>query len=416
MSGATLDPRYSATRSAPKRRMELRWSDPRLRAIVFQVLIVAAIAAVIYYFVSNARQHLTEQHVTTGFGYLDRNAGFQIAESPIPFDGAVNSYGLAVVVGVLNTIKVSVIGIVLATVLGTLVGVGRLSRNWLLSRLCGFYVEVVRDIPVLLQLFFWYILLQTALPTIGDFRGWLRDGHVPLQWNPLPGVYVSQRGLRFPALDWMPAHNWALLACAVGIAGTVLLSRRAKARQEETGHHPLVWPFGVLLVLGLPMIVWAALGAPFTLDMPALRGFNFAGGSFLSPEFFALEFGLVVYTAAYIAEIVRSGILAVPKGQWEAAGALGLTTGTTLRRIILPQAMRVVIPPMTSQFLNLTKNTSLAVAIGYADLMSVTGTILNQTGQSPEAIAVAMAVYLIISLSISAYMNWFNGRIALRER
>ena len=416
MSGATLDPRYAAPRTAPRRRMEFRWSDPRLRAIVYQVLIIGFVVAVLAWFVGNARQHLTEQHVTTGFGYLDRNAGFQIAESPIGFDGAVNSYGLAVVVGVLNTLKVSVIGIVLATVLGTAIGIGRLSNNWLLGRMCAFYVEVVRDIPVLLQLFFWYILLQTALPTIADFRGWARDGHTPLQWNPLPGVFISQRGLRFPALDWMPAHSWAALACLVGIVLTLVLSRRARHRQEATGVKPAVWPWGLLLVVGLPVLAWATLGAPFTLDMPVLRGFNFAGGTFLSPEFFALEFGLVVYTAAYIAEIVRSGILAVPRGQWEAANAIGLKSGTLLRRIILPQAMRVIVPPMTSQFLNLTKNTSLAVAIGYSDLMSVTGTILNQTGQSPEAIATAMAVYLVISLSISAYMNYFNTRIALKER
>ena len=416
MSGATLDPRYAAPRSAPKRRVELRWSNPRLRAVVYQIVIVAAVVGIFWYFVSNAREHLTEQHITTGFGYLERNAGFQIAESPIPFDGAVNSFGLAVVVGVLNTIKVSVIGIVFATILGTLIGVGKLSRNWLLSRLCGVYVEVVRNIPVLLQLFFWYILLQTAFPTIRELREWLRSGHVPVQWHPLPGVYISQRGLRFPTLNWMPAHGWALLACAVGIAATLFLSRRARRQREITGRKPLVWPFGLLLVLGLPVVVWAALGAPFALDMPTLGGFNFSGGSALTPEFFALEFGLVVYTASYIAEIVRSGILAVPKGQWEAAGALGMAGGTVLRRIVLPQAMRVIIPPMTSQFLNLTKNTSLAVAIGYAELMSVTGTILNQTGQSPEAIAVAMAVYLAISLSISAYMNWFNNRIALKER
>lgn len=416
MSGATLDPRFAAARVAPKRRMELKWSDPKFRAIVFQILIVGLVVGVLAYFVSNARQHLTEQHVTTGFGYLERNAGFQISESPIDFDGAVNSYGLAVVVGILNTVKVSVIGIVLATVLGTLIGVGRLSTNWLLSRICAVYVEVVRDIPVLLQLFFWYILLQTGLPTIADFRGWTRDGHIPFQWNPLPGVFISQRGLRVPSLDWMPAHSWATLACAAGIALTLFVAHRAKIRQEATGTRPAVWPWGLLLVVGLPVLVWAVLGAPFTLELPALRGFNFVGGSFLSPEFFALEFGLVVYTSAYIAEIVRSGILAVPKGQWEAANAIGLKPGMMLRRIVLPQAMRVIIPPMTSQFLNLTKNTSLAVAIGYSDLMSVTGTILNQTGQSPEAIAIAMAVYLFISVSISAYMNYFNGRIALKER
>lgn len=416
MSGAILDPRYGTVRAAPKRRITLKWSDPRLRAIVSQVAIVGLVVAVIAYFVGNAREHLLEQHVTTGFGYLDRNAGFQIAESPVPFNGAVNSYGFAVVVGVLNTLKVSAIGVVLATLLGTLIGVGRLSANWLLSRVCAVYVEVVRDIPVLLQLFFWYILLQTGLPTIADFRGWTRDGHIPFQWNPLPGVFISQRGLRVPMLEWMPAHSWAALACLVGIVLTVVLGRRARRRQEATGVKPAVWPLGLLLIIGLPVLIWAALGAPFTLEMPALRGFNFTGGAFLSPEFFALEFGLVVYTAAYIAEIVRSGILAVPKGQWEAAGAIGLRPGTTLRRIILPQAMRVIVPPMTSQFLNLTKNTSLAVAIGYSDLMSITGTILNQTGQSPEAIGIAMAVYLVISLSISGYMNYFNGRIALRER
>ncbi len=217
-------------------------------------------------------------------------------------------------------------------------------------------------------------------------------------------------------LDWATAHWWTLAAFLVGLALTLAWSRRARERQAATGRRPPVWPVGVVLIIGLPVLVWALLGAPFQLDMPQLRGFNFQGGATLTPEYFALTFGLVLYTAAFIAEIVRSGILAVPTGQWEAGEALGLSRGAVLRRIVLPQTVRIIVPPMTSEYLNLVKNSSLAVAVGYQDVTSIADTVLNQTGQAIEGIAYIMAVYLTISLGISFFMNWYNARIALVER
>jgi general L-amino acid transport system permease protein len=298
---------------------------------------------------------------------------------------------------------VAVIGIVLATILGVLIGIGRLSKNYLLAKLTGFYVETLRDIPLLLQLLFWYTMLQ-GLP--GPKQAW-HLGNV---------VFLSNRGLKIPEIVWQPAHSWALAAFVLGLIGTMLWSRRARRQQEATGVRPAVWPVGLALLVGLPVVIWAALGAPLQVDLPALRGFNFQGGGTFSPEYFALLLGLVTYTASYIAEIVRSGIQAVAQGQWEAAEALGLRRGLVLRQIVLPQAMRVIIPPMTSQYLNLTKNSSLAVAIGFQDIVSIANTTLNQTGQAIEGIAVIMAVYLTISLSISLFMNWYNAHIALVER
>ncbi len=403
MSGATFDPRLQPARAAPKRRMQLAWSDPKFRSIVSQVAIVGLVLAIVAYLVHNTNRNLAARHIATGFAFLGGMAGIPIGESPIPYNPATDTYFYALVIGVLNTLKVAIIGIVLATIWGTLVGIARLSKNWLLARLAGLYVEVIRDIPVLLQLLFWYGVLQ-ALPTVRNAA------------NPLPGVFLSNRGIKVPLLDWQPAHSWALLGFLIGLAGTIAWSRVAARRQAETGHRPPVWPAAIGLLVGLPLLIWAALGAPFTLDIPIKGGFNFRGGGTISPEYTALTLGLVIYTASYIAEIVRSGIQAVPQGQWEAAGALGLRPGGVLRHIVLPQAMRVVIPPMTSQYLNLTKNSSLAVAIGYQDLMSVDQTTLNQTGQAIEAIALAMAVYLFISLSISLFMNWYNARIALVER
>jgi general L-amino acid transport system permease protein len=264
-------------------------------------------------------------------------------------------------------------------------------------------VETLRDLPLLLQLLFWYTILQ-GLPA-------------PRNAMSIAGtVYLSNRGLKLPTLNWEFAHTAALLAFLVGAAGTWLWNRHAELRQEATGVRPAVWPVALALLLILPLLVWAVMGAPLRWDVPALHGFNFQGGASVSPEFFALLVGLVTYTACYIAEIVRSGIQAVPSGQWEAAGALGMKRGAILRHIVLPQALRVIVPPMTSQYLNLTKNSSLAVAIGYQDLVSIANTTLNQTGQAIEGIAVIMAVYLTISLSISLFMNWYNSHIALVER
>jgi general L-amino acid transport system permease protein len=403
MSGATVDPRLTAARQAPKKAMQLRWSDPRFRNLVWQVVIIGIVGAIVWYLVSNTNRNLASRHIATGFGFLSRNAGIPIGESLIPYDPAVSTYGDALWIGVLNTLKVAIIGIVLATLWGTLLGVGRLSKNWLIAKLSAVYVEVIRDVPVLLQLLFWYMIVQTLPPPRQSF-------------HPMDGVFISNRGLKLPLLNWVQADWWVLGAFLVGALGTIMWSKAADKKQAETGVRPKVWPVAIGLLLVLPALVWAALGAPFTLDVPVLRGFNFAGGGSISPEYTALTLGLVIYTSSYIAEIVRSGIQAVPSGQWEAAGALGMRPGAVLRQIVLPQALRVIIPPMTSQYLNLTKNSSLAVAIGYQDVVSIANTTLNQTGQAIEGIAMIMAVYLTISVSISLFMNWYNTKIALVER
>ncbi len=418
MSGAAIDPRLVPARTAPRKALQLSWSDPRFRNIVWQVVILGTLAAIVWYLVHNTQQNLMARHIATGFGFLGLTASMPIGEHLISYESSVSTWGRALVIGVLNTFKVAVVGVVLATLWGTLVGVARLSKNWLIAKLAATYVEVLRDIPVLLQLFFWYGLLQ-ALPVPKVAFAPPADGSpVPLSTlHPLPGVFLSNRGLQVPVLEWEQAHWAALAALAVGILGTMAWSRIARRRQDATGVRPLVWPVAAALVVGLPMAVWAVMGAPFTLEMPVPGRFNLTGGTTLiSPEYGALTFGLMLYTAAYIAEIVRSGILAVPTGQWEAAGALGLRPGRVLRQVVLPQALRVIIPPMTSQYLNLTKNSSLAVAIGYQDVTSVANTTLNQTGQAVEGIAVLMAVYLVISLGISLAMNRYNARKALVER
>ncbi len=383
--------------------MRLSWSDAKFRNLVWQAVVLGGLGALVFYLVHNTSRNLTARHIATGFGFLGRTAGIPIGEHLISYDPAIDTYGRAILIGLLNTLKVAVVGIVLTTILGTAIGIARLSKNFLLARFAAVYVEVIRDVPVLLQLLFWYTLLQT-LPGVRQ------------AWSPVPGVFFSNRGIKLPSLDWQPADSWAAAAFLVGLAGWALLSRAARRRQAATGVRPRIWPAAIGLLVGLPVVVWAALGAPFTLDVPVRAGFNFRGGATISPEYAALTLGLVIYTASYIAEIVRSGIQAVPLGQWEAAAALGLRPRTVLRRIVLPQALRIVIPPMTSQYLNLTKNSSLAVAIGYQDLVSIDETTLNQTGQAIEGIALVMAIFLVISLSISLLMNWYNARMALTVR
>jgi general L-amino acid transport system permease protein len=397
---AGTDPRL--LRAPPRRPIRLSWADERVRAVVWQVVVVGIVGAIAWWLWSNTVHNLEVRRIATGFGFLWREAGLPVAESLIPYN-PTNTYFRALLVGLLNTLKVAVVGVVLATVIGTLIGIARLSKNWLLAKLAGIYVEVIRDVPLLLQLLFWYALLQ-GLPG-------------PRQaLQPLPDVFLSNRGLKLPFIDWQPAHWWALLAFVAGTVAAFAWRRVAIARRMRDGRPRPVWPVALLLILGPPVAVWAALGAPWTPDVPVLRGFNFQGGLTLSPEYFALLTGLVMYTAAFIAEIVRAGILAVPHGQWEAAQALGLRPPQVLSRVVLPQALRVIIPPMTSQYLNLTKNSSLAVAIGYQDIVSIANTTLNQTGQAIEGIAIIMLVYLTISLSISLFMNWYNAHIALVER
>ena len=403
MSGAVIDPRQSPLRAAPKKALSLRWSDPRFRNIVWQVVVLGVVAAIVWYLVQNTSRNLAARRIATGFAFLGRTAGIPIGEALIDYDPSVNTYGRALIIGLLNTLKVAVVGVVLATILGTVVGVARLSKNWLIARLSAVYVEVIRDIPVLLQLLFWYTALQ-GLPVPKN------------SFHPLPGVFLSNRGIKVPLVEWSSPFWWALAALVLGIIATVTWSRTATRNQEATGVRPKVWPAALVFLVGFPVLVWGALGAPFAVEMPELHGFNFVGGLTLSPEYGALTLGLLIYTSSYIAEIVRSGILAVATGQWEAAAALGLRNSTVLRQIVLPQAMRVIIPPMTSQYLNLTKNSSLAVAIGYQDVVSIDMTTLNQTGQAIEGIAAVMLIYLVISLSISLLMNWYNARIALVER
>ena len=379
------------------------WRDPWVRGIVLQVVFVAVIVGLIAFFAHNTIVNLRRQSIASGFGFLDREAAFGIGESLIPYSPA-DTYARAFLVGLTNTLYVSVIGIVLATVLGTVMGLARLSSNWLVAKLAAIYVETFRNIPLALQLLFWWALLRGAAPPPRE------------AWQPLPGMFVSNRGILFPVPREDPAHLTMAIAGIVGIVIAYAVHRWAKQRQEATGQQfPAGWA-GLGLVIGLPLLVFLAYGAPLELDWPALRGFNFAGGSGVSPEFGALLIGLVVYTGTFIAEIVRAGILAVNWGQSEAAMALGLRSGHRMRLVVLPQALRVIIPPMTSEYLSLTKNSSLAVIIGFPDLVSIANTTINQTGQAVEGIAMIMAVYLVISLAISLAMNLYNRAVALVER
>jgi general L-amino acid transport system permease protein len=378
-------------------------NDPNARAVFFQILVLGGVALLGWYLVSNVLENLARQNIATGFSFLDREASFAIGESMIPYTPA-SSYSQALLVGFLNTIKVAVLGIVLATILGTIIGIARLSSNFLVAKLASIYVEVIRNIPVLLQLFFWYAVIGESLPGPREAL------------NPLPGVFLSNRGMKFPALADDPIWIWVGLAILIAFVGIWLLARWARKRQEATGKQFPTVLASIGVLIALPLLTWFAGGAPTALDLPKLQGFNFRGGTSISPEFAALLMGLTIYTASFIAEIVRSGIRAVNWGQTEAASALGLHRGTVLRLVVLPQALRIIVPPTTSQYLNLTKNSSLAVAIGYPDLVSVANTTLNQTGQAIEAVSIMMTVYLTISLGISLFMNWYNKHIALVER
>ena len=366
----------------------------RSRALFFQIVALAAVLGALAYIVHNTMVNLETRKIASGFAFLGREAGFEIGESPFVAYSAADNYGRALLVGLLNTIRVAVIGVVLATMLGTLVGLARLSTNWLLARIADAYVEVIRNIPLLVQLFFWYVVITDKLPGPREAM------------NPLPGVFLSNRGIAVPGVESHPAHLWMLFAFITGLAIAGFVARWARARQERTGQPFASFWAGAGIALGMPLAVFLAAGAPGKLDVPQFSGFNFAGGVVLTPEYATLLMGLVAYTAAFIGEIVRAGILAVHRGQVEAANALGLSRPQALRLVVIPQAMRVIIPPLTSQYLNLTKNSSLAVAIGYPDLVSIANTSINQNGQAIEGIAIIMAVYLTVSLSISAFMNW----------
>ncbi|GAA6156899.1 amino acid ABC transporter permease [Pyruvatibacter sp. HU-CL02332] len=379
-------------------------NDPRVRGIVYQLLTLLVVVWIGVEFWTNAVSNLERANIASGFGFLDTTAGFGIVQTLIEYTEE-SSYGRAFFVGLFNTLIVAFFGIILATVIGFLVGIGSLSRNWLIRQICVAYVEVMRNIPLLLHLFFWYFGVLRAVPGPRE------------SLNFLDSVFVNNRGIYFPRPEGGDGFGLVLILVAIGIAASFFIARWARKRREQTGQPfpVLYWSLG--LIVGLPLAVFLLLGMPLTFDYPALKGFNFRGGIVMIPEFISLVLALSIYTAGFIAENVRSGIQSVNKGQTEAAYALGIQPGPTMRLVIIPQAMRVIIPPLTSQYLNLTKNSSLAVAIAYPDLVSVfAGTVLNQTGQAVEILFLTMSVYLTLSIITSILMNWYNSRIALVER
>jgi general L-amino acid transport system permease protein len=416
-------------------------NNPRIRSAIYQAVLLTAVLWFGYEFALNARANLEAQQITSGFGFLTQTAGFGINQSLIPFS-ETDSYGRVFVVGLLNTLLVSALGILLATVLGFLIGIARLSPNWLVARLAGGYVELIRNLPLLFQILFWYLAVLGTLPgprqsiPIGlqPLVGWIANGFAALERYGMPGgatqwlralgewigppeVYANNRGLFVPRPIFGDGSDLVVTAFVLAIVAALVLRVLARRRQARTGRRlPVLWP-ALGLIIGAPAVVLALTGFPIAFEQPVLRGFNFVGGFRLYPEFVALLIALTTYTAAFIAEVVRAGILAVSSGQTEAARALGLRRALTLRLIVVPQALRVIVPPLTNQYLNLTKNSSLAVAIGYPDLVAVfAGTTLNQTSQAIEIIAITMAVYLSISLLTSALMNWYNARIRPAER
>lgn len=378
-------------------------NDPDKRAILYQIGVTAMVALLGYYLISNTLANLERQAIATGFGFIEKESAFEIGETLISYSAA-DTYGKALLVGALNTLLVAFIGIILTVILGTFIGIARLSTNWLVSKLAAAYIEVFQDIPVLLQLFFWYAFFYEMLPS-------------PRQaLNPFTGLFLCNRGMIFAIPEYHPAFKYMGFAFLAGCVVVFFMRRWARKRQALTGKSFPVFSASIGLLIGLPLMTWLLAGMPTAMSIPVLKGFNFKGGLSVSPEFSALLLGLVLYTAAFVAEVVRAGIQSVSHGQSEAAMAIGLKPGQVLNLVILPQALRVIIPPLTSQMLNLTKNSSLAVAIGYPDFVSVAGTTINQTGQAMEGVALIMAVYLCFSLATSAFMNWYNKKMKLVER
>lgn len=381
------------------------YNDPKVRSIAYQVALCLIILFLVYGAVSNAIENLRRANIASGFGFWNNTAGFDISQTLIAYSSQASTYGRAFWVGLLNTLLVAGLGIVFATVLGFVIGISRLSKNWLLAKVAGSYVEIIRNLPLLLQLLFWYNAVLKALP---DIRESITVGGA---------LYLNNRGLFLPKPSTLTGFGWVEIAFIGGIVASIAFYIWARRRQERTGQQaPTLW-VTLGLVVGLPIVVFLLSGAPILFESPQAGRFNITGGIEVLPEFAALLFGLSIYTAAFIAEVVRAGLLAVSRGQVEAAYSLGLQPRPTLRLVVIPQAMRVIIPPLTNQYLNLTKNSTLAVAIGYPDLVQVfTGTVLNQTGQAVEVVAITMLVYLTISLLTSFAMNVYNRRMALVER
>ncbi|MBO6719357.1 MAG: amino acid ABC transporter permease [Rhizobiaceae bacterium] len=380
-------------------------NDPKIRAWIVQIVLLVALVWLAWVGIQNMFDNLRAANISSGFGFLSRNAGFAISQSLIEYEQGTSTYGRVFIVGLLNTLLVAVVGIVIATILGFVVGIARLSNNWVIARLATVYVETLRNIPLLLQIFVWYFAVLRFLPDRRDSLslGFLGQLNISGWYAPKPiytdGIYV------------------VLAALLIAIVGIVILARWARKRQEATGERFPVFRTAVAAIILLPLIGYFIGGMPLSFEYPTQGNFGPRGGARVYPEFIGLLLALSTYTGAFIAEIVRAGILGVNKGQTEASYALGLRPGHTLRLVIVPQALRIIIPPLTSQYLNLTKNSSLAVAIAYPDLVSVfAGTALNQTGQAVEILLMTMLTYLTLSLLISAFMNWYNAKMALVER
>lgn len=392
----------SPPRTPPTKR-DWSWRSKHVRGLIYQVVALALIGLAVWVLASNTLTNMRVRGIQSGFDFLGSPAGFDIGEAVVPYNSN-DPYWMAFLIGVLNTLRVAIVGIVLTTILGTLLGIGRFSNNALIRGLCYSYVELFRNVPILLQLLMWYLLLIDGLPTAGE------------QISLFGVFYFSNGGLSYPVPVWGLGQALSAVGALVGVGLALVWARKARLHFEQTGQpRPVVLP-SVALVIACALGGWLLGGAPTAWNVPKPGGFSMEGGSSLTPEFLAVTLGLTLYTASYVAEVVRAGIASVPRGQGEAAGALGLSRGQQMRLVALPQALRVIIPPMTNQFLNLTKNSSLAVAIGYPDVVSISNTAINQTGRAVECIAIIMLVYLTTSLGTSALMNWYNKRAAIKER
>ena len=379
------------------------WNDPKTRSVALQALLIGTLSLVGYYFFSNAALNLAKLNKTFGYEFWGRKAGFDLSQSLITYSSD-STYGTAIIAGLLNTLLIAILGIFFATLIGFSIGIMRLSTNWLVARIAMVYIETVRNVPLLLQLIVWYKVVLGPLP---DNKQALNFGNM---------VFLSKKGLNLPAPQFGPGAWIAIAGLVAGLAGAVVLRRWAITRQMKTGEMFPHLSLGILIVVLSPVVSLLLMGCPLTFDYPTAGTFGFRGGVTVLPEFLAMLVGISVYTGSFIAEIVRAGIQAVSHGQTEAASALGIRAGLTTRLVVIPQALRIIIPPLANQYLNLTKNSSLGIVIGYPELVYAGGTVLNQTGKAIEIVLIWMVVYLSLSLITSTFMNWFNSRVKLVER
>ena len=404
MADASLKTTLIPPRSAPPAaKAGFSWRSKQARGVVYQILAVSVIAFLIWLLVTNTLANMKARGIQSGFDFLWQPAGFDIGEDWLNYDSN-NGYWKAFLVGLVNTLRVAIVGIFFTTIWGTLLGIGRYSRNALIRGLCYGYVECFRNIPVLLQLLMWYLLFTEYLPAVNEA---VNIGQM---------LFLSKNGVSYPIPVWKLGHTLAMYGAVAGGLAAWFYARWAKKKFDTTGKtSPILW-VSLALIFGAAVLGWIIGGAPSEWNMPKLGETQVEGGGAFSPEYLAVLIGLTLYTSAFVAEVVRGGIASVSLGQHEASASLGLSRAHSMRLVVLPQALRVIIPPMTNQFLNLTKNSSLAVAVGYPDVVSIANTSLNQTGRAVECIAIIMLIYLTTSLVTSGFMNWFNARAAIKER